>query len=306
MTSSTYHIPVMLEESLKFLVTHTKGIYVDGTLGAGGHTRALLERLSPEAKVYGIDQDDEALAEAGSVIGSDSRFRPVKGNFGYLSTILPKQVIGKVDGILLDLGVSSHQIDAPERGFSFREDGPLDMRMGNLQGLTAADVVNTYSYEKLRDILFQYGEERKSGTIARTIIENRPLSTTTQLKQCVEKVIKGKFLVKSLARVFQAIRIEVNQELQMLRNVLEQAVEVLKEGGRLVVISYHSLEDRLVKYFFKSGNFSGKLEKDFYGNIIRPFEPVFNNVLKATEQEIEVNSRARSARLRVAEKTGGQ
>lgn len=306
MTSSTYHTPVMLEESLRFLITDTKGIYVDGTLGAGGHSGALLERLSAKARVYGIDQDDEALAEAVSIIGKDSRFTPVKGNFGYLSTILPKQITGKVDGVLLDLGVSSHQIDAPERGFSFREDGPLDMRMGNLQGLTAADVVNTYSYEKLRDILFQYGEERKSGAIARTIIENRPLSTTTQLKQCVEEVIKGKFLVKSLARVFQAIRIEVNQELQMLRNVLEQAVEILRDGGRLVVISYHSLEDRLVKYFFKSGNFSGTLQKDFYGNIIRPLEPVFNNVLKATEQEIDINTRARSARLRVAEKRGGQ
>lgn len=302
MTATAYHIPVLLNRTLELLVTDTGGIYVDGTLGAGGHASALLERLGPGAMLYGIDHDDEALAEAASHISDKKRFKTIKANFGYLQTVIPPQIHGKISGILLDLGVSSHQIDAPERGFSFREDGPLDMRMSDLRALTAETVVNNYSYERLRDILYQYGEERHSPAIARTIIENRPLSTTSELKACVEHVVKGKFTVKSIARVFQAIRIEVNQELEMLRNVLNQSAEVLMEGGRLVVIAYHSLEDRLVKNFMKSGNFDGKIEKDFYGNMVRPLDPIYNKVITADEDEINRNPRARSAKLRAAEK----
>lgn len=305
MTATEYHIPVLRDESVDLLITDTNGIYVDATLGAGGHSAAILDRLGPDARLYGIDQDDEAIAEATSSISDKARFHPLRGNFGYLSTLLPPSVHGNISGILLDLGVSSHQIDAPERGFSFQADGPLDMRMGKLTGITAADVVNTYSYERLRDILYQYGEERASPAIARAIIDGRPIKTTSALKACVEKVIRGKFLIKSLARVFQAIRIEVNQELAMLRNVLEQSVSLLREGGRIVVISYHSLEDRLVKHFFRAGNFDGNLQKDFYGNVIRPLQPVTAKALTAGATEISTNPRARSARLRAAEKPGG-
>lgn len=302
MTSTAYHIPVMLRESLGLLINDTEGIYADGTLGAGGHSAGLLDQLGEGARVFGIDHDDEALKEA-SVNINDSRFTAVKGNFGYISTLLPHDVHGKLSGVLLDLGVSSHQIDDPARGFSFRESGPLDMRMSNLRALSAYDVVNSYSYENLRNILFQYGEERKSGLIAKKIIAQRPLETTGDLKDCVEEVVRGPHTVKSLARVFQAIRIEVNQELEMLRTGLESAAEMLRPGGRLVVISYHSLEDRLVKNFFKSGNFSGKQEKDFYGNLVRPLEPLFTKPRYATEEEISTNPRSRSARLRAAEKT---
>lgn len=302
MTSTSYHIPVMLRESLGLLINDTEGIYADGTLGAGGHSAGLLDQLGEGARVFGIDHDDEALKEA-SVNINDSRFTAVKGNFGYISTLLPSGVHGKLSGVLLDLGVSSHQIDDPARGFSFRESGPLDMRMSNLRALSAHDVVNSYSYENLRNILFQYGEERKSGLIAKKIIAQRPLETTGDLKDCVEEVVRGPHTVKSLARVFQAIRIEVNQELEMLRTGLESAAEMLRPGGRLVVISYHSLEDRLVKNFFKSGNFSGKQEKDFYGNLVRPLEPLFTKPRYATEEEISTNPRSRSARLRAAEKT---
>ncbi|HBQ60385.1 MAG TPA: 16S rRNA (cytosine(1402)-N(4))-methyltransferase, partial [Balneolaceae bacterium] len=203
---------------------------------------------------------------ASNRIGDDSRFTPIKGNFGYLTTILPPQTHGQVAGILLDLGVSTHQIKEPERGFSFQEDGPLDMRMGNLSGVSAYQVVNEYDYETLRDIIFHYGEEKQSRKIARAIIDNRPIETTGELQKVVSSVVNSRFEVKSLARVFQGIRIEVNRELEMLENVLEQSLEVLKPGGRIVAISYHSLEDRIVKRFFKAGNFKGKVEKDFYGN----------------------------------------
>lgn len=302
MMSNAYHIAVMQQQAVSLLLTDKSGIYVDATLGAGGHTLEMLGKLNTDATVYGIDQDTEAIREASENIGDDSRFKSIRGNFGHLETILPQEILGNVDGILLDLGVSSHQIDEASRGFSFQQDGPLDMRMGTLRQLTAEQVVNSYPYERLRNILYQYGEELKSGLIAKTIIESRPLSTTGDLKRCVEKVVKGKFQVKSLARVFQAIRIEVNQELDVLERVLEQSVNILKEGGRIVVISYHSLEDRLVKNFLKAGNFKGDIQKDFYGNNIRPFQPLTNKVITATEDEIRANSRSRSARMRVAER----
>ncbi|AXJ00340.1 16S rRNA (cytosine1402-N4)-methyltransferase [Cyclonatronum proteinivorum] len=301
MTTDTWHIPVMPAETLQWLVTDTGGVYIDATLGAGGHAAQLLRQLGENARVFGIDQDDEALAETARRI-QDSRLHPVKGNFGFAATLIHPKYHGQVSGILFDYGVSSHQIDAPQRGFTFREDGPLDMRMGNLSSLTARDVVNTYTFERLRNLLWQYGEERRSSAIARQITASRPLETTAELRKCVESVIKGPHLVKSLARVFQAIRIEVNRELEMLRSGLEQSLKLLRPGGRIVTIAYHSLEDRLVKNFFRTGNFDGKQEKDFYGNIVRPLRPLHNKPVTATEAERLENPRSRSARLRAAEK----
>ncbi len=290
---------------MEHLITDPSGIYIDGTLGGGGHSKEILSLINTDGQLFSIDQDDEAIEAASERIGNDERFTILKGNFGYLSTLLPPQVHGRVTGILLDLGVSTHQIKDGERGFSFQEDGPLDMRMGNLTGLSAYQVVNEYDYEPLRDLIFHYGEEKASRKIARAIIDARPIESTGQLKHVVSEVVSPRFLVKSLARVFQAIRIEVNQELEMLKQVLQQSLEVLAPGGRLVVMSYHSLEDRLVKRFFKAGNFDGKVEKDFYGNVISPIKPLFNNVISPTDDEIARNPASRSAKLRVAEKTNG-
>lgn len=304
---STYHqhIPVMLAECLEGLITNPDGIYIDGTLGGGGHSKAILDQLSPKGTLFSIDQDDEAIAAASAYIGQDERFNILKGNFGYLTTLLPPQYHGQVTGILLDLGVSTHQIKAGDRGFSFQENGPLDMRMGNMTGLTAYEVVNNYEYEQLRDIIFHYGEEKASRKIAQSIIEHRPIETTGELRKAITQVVNPKFEVKSLARVFQAIRIEVNQELEVLKDVLTQSLEVLEEGGRLVVMSYHSLEDRLVKRFLKAGNFEGKVEKDFYGNNLSPFRLINKQVVTPSDQEIAKNPAARSAKLRIAEKING-
>lgn len=299
------HIPVMLQECINGLNIEEEGIYIDGTLGGGGHSKEILSHLGENGQLFAIDQDDEAIAAATARIGEDERFKILKGNFGYLTTLLPPQVHGQVSGILLDLGVSTHQIKEGERGFSFQEDGPLDMRMGNLTGISAYQVVNEYDYEALRDVIFHYGEERGSRLIAKTIIEARPIETTGELRKVISSVVSGKFEVKSLARVFQGIRIEVNRELEMLKNVLEQSLEVLKPGGRLVVMSYHSLEDRLVKRFFKAGNFDGKVEKDFYGNVISPLTSVNKQIIIPSDDEISVNPASRSAKLRVAEKTEG-
>ena len=299
------HIPVMLRECLDGLITHPDGIYIDGTLGGGGHSKAILDQLSANGTLFSVDQDDEAIAAASAYIGEDPRFNILKGNFGYLTTLLPPQYHGQVAGILLDLGVSTHQIKAGDRGFSFQEDGPLDMRMGNLTGLTAYEVVNNYEYEQLRDIIFHYGEEKASRKIARSIIDHRPVETTQDLRKAISEVVNPKFEVKSLARVFQAIRIEVNQELEVLKDVLKQSLEVLQEGGRLVVMSYHSLEDRLVKRFLKAGNFEGKVEKDFYGNNLSPFSLINKQVIIPSELEVANNPAARSAKLRTAEKING-
>ncbi len=299
------HIPVMLQECMDALITDKDGIYVDGTLGGGGHSLEILNNLEKQGQLFSIDQDDEAIAAASERIGADDRFTILKGNFGYLSTLLPPQIHGQVAGILLDLGVSTHQIKEGERGFSFQEDGPLDMRMGNLTGLSAYQVVNGYEYEQLRDVIFHYGEEHASRQIARAIIDARPIETTGELKAAISEVVKGKFQVKTLARVFQGIRIEVNRELDMLKDVLTQSLEMLKPGGRLVVMSYHSLEDRIVKRFFKAGNLEGKVEKDFYGNVISPLNPVNRQVITPTDVEVSSNPAARSAKLRIAEKTKG-
>ncbi len=306
MTTYHEHIPVLLEETIDALITNPSGIYIDGTLGGGGHSVEILSRLSTDGTLFGVDQDDEALSAATSRIGNDPRFQTLKGNFGYLDTLLSPEYHGKVDGILLDLGVSTHQIKEGDRGFSFQEDGPLDMRMGNLTSGSAYEVVNNYSYEDLRDVIFHYGEEKNSRKIARTIIENRPIETTQNLRSVIADVVPKKFEVKSLARVFQAIRIEVNKELQVLEDVLTQSLDILTEGGRLVIISYHSLEDRIVKRFFKSGNLKGEIKKDFYGNPLSPLNIINRQVITPTQEEIDRNPASRSAKLRIAEKTGGQ
>jgi 16S rRNA (cytosine1402-N4)-methyltransferase len=296
------HVPVLLQESVDLLITDRSGIYVDATLGGGGHAMEILSHLNTDGKLIGIDQDDEALKAARTRIGNDPRFNSIKGNFGYLSRLLPPEIHGEVSGILLDLGVSTHQISQGERGFSFQEDGPLDMRMSNLRGVTAHQVVNEYSYEDLRDVIFHYGEERLSRQIASAIIEARPVETTGELRNVIESVVHGQHQIKSVARVFQGIRIEVNRELDMLREVLEQSLEVLKIGGRIVAISYHSLEDRIVKRFFKSGNHEGKVEKDFYGNELSPIESLSNGIIRPSDEEIEENPASRSAKMRVAKK----
>ena len=296
------HQPVLLEESVDYLITDDSGIYIDATLGGGGHSLTLLSQLNDDAQLIGIDQDDEALKAANERVGTDKRFSSIKGNFGYLSRLIPPELHGEVAGILLDLGVSTHQIKEAERGFTYQEEGPLDMRMSNLRGITAYQVVNEYSYEDLRDVIYHYGEERLSREIAREIIDRRPLETTTELRKAVESVVYGKHQIKSVARVFQGIRIEVNRELDMLRNALEQSLDLLKIDGRIVAISYHSLEDRIVKKFFKAGNHEGKIEKDFYGNPLSPIEEISGGIIRPSEKEIEENPAARSAKMRVAQK----
>jgi len=300
------HVPVLLEKSVEFLVTDPGGIYIDATLGGGGHSKEILSALSDKGRLFGLDQDAEAHEAAAKKIGNDSRFTPLSGNFGYLKTLIDPELHGKITGIFYDLGVSTHQIKEADRGFSFQQDGPLDMRMSALTGLSAHQVVNEYSYEKLRDIIFHYGEERFSRQIAKEIISRRPLETTHDLREAVSSVVFGKHTVKSIARVFQGIRIEVNRELDVLKDSLSQAIDILKDGGRIVAISYHSLEDRIVKNFFKSGNESGKIEKDFYGNPQNPLKPLTKNIVTPTKDEIRANSAARSAKLRAAEKIGGR
>jgi 16S rRNA (cytosine1402-N4)-methyltransferase len=302
MTHVTYHKPVLLNEAIRYLVTDPDGIYVDGTLGGGGHSAHILAHLSEKGRLYGIDQDDDALRVASERFAGEDRIAMIRGNFGYMDALLPRDAAGRLSGILLDLGVSSHQIDEPERGFSFQKDGPLDMRMGALQELTAAAIVNEYEYEELRNLFFEFGEERESGRIARAIIRDRPLQTTGQLRDSVASAVPERFLNKSLARIFQALRIAVNSELNMLKRALEKGTELLREEGRFVVITYHSLEDRLCKNYFRYGNFEGNPEKDFYGNTITPLQTVTRKVVTASDNEVAVNPRARSAKLRAAVK----
>ncbi len=302
MTTYHKHIPVLLQKCAELLITDKHGIYIDATLGGGGHSKALLEKLESDSVLLGIDQDREAIEAAVRNIGGDPRFQPVTGNFGYLKTIIPPEFHGRVTGILFDLGVSTHQIKDPERGFSFQYDGQLDMRMSDLSGVSAYQVVNDYHYEKLRDIIFHYGEERLSRQIARAIIENRPVETTGQLRNIIKDVVFGPHTVKSLARVFQAIRIEVNKELDMLKSALDDSLEILAPGGRIAAISYHSLEDRIIKIFFRSGNHEDVIKKDFYGNELTPLRPVHKNIITPDEDEVSVNPAARSAKLRAAEK----
>jgi len=302
--ATDYHAPVLSHDVRTRLVTAPDGRYVDATLGGGGHARALLDALGPEGVVLGIDRDADALAAARDRLADEQaagRFRAVRGTFGELRSLLEAEGVVPVDGLLLDLGVSSYQIDDPERGFSFQEEGPLDMRMDR-RGLTAEQIVNDWSERDLRAALREYGEERRAGTVAHAIVEARPLGTTRELAEVVRSVVPPPEETKTLARVFQGLRIVVNAELEELEQVLEQSPDLVRPGGRIAVISYHSLEDRRVKRFLRYGNFEGEPRRDLYGNLVAPWRETPREPIEAGEAEVEANPRARSARLRVAER----
>lgn len=299
MNQEVYHIPALLPQTLYALDIKPGGTYVDATYGGGGHSRAIIDRLDSDGHLYGFDQDEDAVA--GAI--DDRRFTMVYGNFRFLSNFLRFYGAGPVEGILADLGVSFHHFDDSERGFSFRADARLDMRMNRHARLSAHDLVNDYPEERLADILHLYGEVQKSRQIAKAIAKTRssgPINTVNELLAVVEPFIDKRREKKDLACIFQALRIEVNGELDALRSFLEQTVKVLRPGGRLAIITYHSLEDRLVKNFMRSGNFSGQVEKDIYGRANVPFKQLFSKPIVASEAEIEANPRSRSAKLRAA------
>jgi len=293
-----YHNPVLLKQSVDALAIKEDGVYVDVTFGGGGHSREILDRLGPDGKLFAFDQDPDALEN----IIEDDRFVLIPENFRFISRFLRFHRIKKVDGVLADLGVSSHQFDEAERGFSTRFDGDLDMRMNQKSKLSAKEIINNYSEEKLAEILFLYGELRNSRNIAKTIVEKRAeqkIETSFQLKGVLQKYLPNAVAHKILAQIFQAIRIEVNEELDVLRDFLVQIPALLSAEGRLSVISYHSLEDRLVKRFISTGMFSGELEKDVFGNTKEPMQKVGKLIVPSAE-EIKINNRARSAKLRIA------
>ena len=295
-----YHDPVLLKESIEALQVRKDGIYVDATYGGGGHSKEILKHLT-KGSLIAFDQDQDALGNR----VDDDRLILINQNFRYMRNFLKLYRAYPVDGILADLGVSSHQFDVPERGFSIRTEGALDLRMNQKKSLTAAHVVNDYSAKALADIFFQYGELRNAGRISQAIEtyrSGRSIATTQQLKEALQSCTPRNQENKFFAKVFQALRIEVNDELGALKDFLQQTPEMLKPGGRLVVIAYHSLEDRLVKNFMKAGNLEGEVVKDFYGNVESPFEVVTRKPVSPSEEEIERNSRARSARMRVAQK----
>lgn len=294
----SYHNPVLLEESVNALAIKAEGVYIDVTFGGGGHSKEILKKLGKNGKLFAFDQDPDALAN----VIDDERFQLIPENFRYISRFLRFYGVRKVDGILADLGVSSHQFNEAERGFSIRFDGDLDMRMNQKSKISAKEIVNNYSQEKLAEILFLYGELRNSRNIAKTIVEKREenkIETSFQLKNALQKYLPKAKEHKILAQIFQAFRIEVNEELEVLKEFLQQTPTLLKEEGRLSVISYHSLEDRLVKRFIRTGLFSGEPEKDFYGNTSEPLQKV-GKLIVPTSQEINENNRARSAKLRIA------
>ncbi len=296
-----YHLPVMLNECIESLNIRPDGTYVDVTFGGGGHSRAIMERLGSEGRLIGFDQDADALENA----IDDSRFVLIHENFRYMKSFLRLQGVRSVDGILADLGVSSHQFDVADRGFSTRLDGELDLRMDRRQELTAKDLVNNADEQELTRLLRLYGELPNAFQMAKAICKARSekaIETTFDLREAVSRHLPRGMENKYLAMLFQALRIEVNGELEALQAMLRQAVEVLNPEGRIVVMSYHSLEDRLVKNFFKTGNFEGVLEKDFYGNPIVPLQLVTRKAVTASEEELQQNNRARSAKLRVAKK----
>lgn len=297
----TYHIPVLLKESIDGMNIRPDGIYVDVTFGGGGHSKEILSRLDEKGHLYSFDQDEDAERN----IVNDSRFTFVRSNFRYLHNFLRYYDVEEVDGILADLGVSSHHFDDSERGFSFRFDGQLDMRMNKRAGITAAEVVNTYSEERLADIFYLYGELKNSRKLASVLVKARtlrPIVTIGDFLEIAKPLFGREREKKELAKVFQALRIEVNQEMEALKEMLYAATQALKPGGRLVVITYHSLEDRIVKNVMKTGNIDGKAEQDFFGNVQTPFRLVNNKVIVASEEEVMRNPRARSAKLRIAEK----
>ncbi|RVT78691.1 16S rRNA (cytosine(1402)-N(4))-methyltransferase RsmH [Flavobacterium sufflavum] len=295
-----YHNPVLLKETVDGLNIKPDGVYVDVTFGGGGHSKEILRRLGPDGKLFAFDQDEDALANA----LPDERFVLINENFRHIKRFLRFHGARSVDGILGDLGVSSHQFDVPERGFSTRFDAGLDMRMSQKNDLNAYKVVNEYDDANLRRVFFDYGELKNAPALSRTIIEarvHRPIKTTDELKEVLSKYLPERVRNKVLAQIYQAIRIEVNQEMDVLKEFLEQSLEILKPGGRLSVISYHSLEDRLVKRFIKNGMFEGEPERDFFGNFSVPFKTI-GKLIVPDNEEIKVNNRARSAKLRIAEK----
>ena len=297
--NTTYHIPVLLESAVNELDIQPSGTYCDLTFGGGGHSRHILSKLGAEGRLYSFDQDRDTLLNA----PDDEHFNYVESNFRFLRSALRLRGVDKVDGILADLGVSSHHFDEVGRGFSFRGEGPLDMRMNQRGGRTAADVVNTYDADSLARVLKEYGELDTTWKIASCIErarEKEPITTTAQLVEAVSPCTPKRDESKFLTKLFQALRIEVNGEMEALKMALEQSLKVLRPGGRLVVISYHSLEDRLVKNFMRSGNFEGKIEQDFFGRQQTPFDVVSRKAIVPSQEEVERNPRSRSAKMRVA------
>lgn len=308
-TAETYHIPVLLNESIDGLNIQPGGIYVDVTMGGGGHSHEILKRLDADAHLYSFDQDADAEANLkqnhGDDLLNDERFTFVRSNFRYLKNWMRYHGVEQIDGLLADLGVSSHHFDDESRGFSFRFESPLDMRMNKRSSKTAADIVNNYTEEALADIFYLYGELKNSRKIASLLVKARQekkIETTGDFIAVVEPLFKREREKKDLAKLFQALRIEVNGEMSALKELLTSVVDILKPGGRLSVITYHSLEDRIVKNIMKAGNIEGKIEQDFFGRINTPFKLINNKVIVPTDEEQEQNPRSRSAKLRIAEK----
>lgn len=296
-----YHIPVLLKESVDGMNIRPGGTYVDVTFGGGGHSKEILSRMDEKSTLLGFDQDEDAERN----IVNDSRFIFVRSNFRYLKNFLRYHQLEEVDAVLADLGVSSHHFDDSERGFSFRFNGALDMRMNKRAGITAADVLNTYKEEDIANLFYLFGELKSSRRLAAVIVKERekqPIKTIEGFLEIIKPLFGREREKKELAKVFQALRIEVNQEMEALKEMLNAATEALRPGGRLVVITYHSLEDRLVKNLMKTGNIEGKQVQDFYGNVQTPFKLINNRVIVADEEEQERNPRSRSAKLRIAEK----
>ena len=308
-TAETYHIPVLLNESIDGLNIQQGGIYVDVTMGGGGHSHEILKRLDANAHLYSFDQDADAEANLkqnhGDDLLNDERFTFVRSNFRYLKNWMRYHGVEQIDGLLADLGVSSHHFDDESRGFSFRFESPLDMRMNKRSSKPAADIVNNYAEEALADIFYLYGELKNSRKIASLLVKARQekkIETTGDFIAVVEPLFKREREKKDLAKLFQALRIEVNGEMSALKELLTSVVDILKPGGRLSVITYHSLEDRIVKNIMKAGNIEGKIEQDFFGRINTPFKLINNKVIVPTDEEQEQNPRSRSAKLRIAEK----
>ncbi len=299
-TAETYHVPVLLKESVDGLDIQPDGIYVDVTFGGGGHSREILSRLGKNGHLYSFDQD----ADAEKNIVADDRFTFVRSNFRYISQWMRYYHVEKINGLLADLGVSSHHFDDETRGFSFRFDAPLDMRMNKRAGLTAADILNNYTEEQLADVFYLYGELKNARRLAKAIVNYRNsqhIETTAHLTEATEQLMRTEREKKDMARLYQALRIEVNREMDALRDMLKGATDMLDEGGRLSVITYHSLEDRIVKNVIKAGNAEGKMEQDFYGRISSPYRMV-GKMITPSQEEQERNPRSRSAKLRIAEK----
>lgn len=300
-TAKTYHVPVLMKDSVDGLNISSGGIYVDVTFGGGGHSREILSRLDADGHLYSFDQD----ADAEKNIINDGRLTFVRSNFRYLKNWMRYYDVDHIDGLLADLGVSSHHFDDESRGFSFRFDAPLDMRMNKRDGTTAADVVNTYDEERLADVFYLYGELKNSRKIAAALVKaraTRKIATTQDFIGAVESLFRREREKKDMAKLFQALRIEVNNEMTALKEMLKAATELLRPGGRLSVITYHSLEDRIVKNVMKTGNPEGKMKQDFYGRVETPFVLINNKVITPGEEELENNPRSRSAKLRIAEK----